>query len=120
MKIAQIAPLYEAVPPSLYGGTERIVAHLTNALVELGHDVTLFASGRPIRGRRWFRYAIKPFGSISSRLNQTWPLTCPCCMNFICAGTNSIFCISMSISSIFHSSKIWRRGQLPRCTVGSI
>jgi len=44
MKIAQIAPLYEAVPPSLYGGTERIVAHLTNALVELGHDITLFAS----------------------------------------------------------------------------
>jgi glycosyltransferase involved in cell wall biosynthesis len=44
MKIAQIAPLYEAVPPSFYGGTERIVAHLTNALVELGHEVTLFAS----------------------------------------------------------------------------
>jgi hypothetical protein len=40
MKIAQIAPLYEAVPPKLYGGTERIVAHLTDALVELGHDVT--------------------------------------------------------------------------------
>jgi glycosyltransferase involved in cell wall biosynthesis len=44
MKIAQIAPLYEAVPPRLYGGTERVVAHLTNALVELGHEVTLFAS----------------------------------------------------------------------------
>jgi len=44
MKIAQIAPLYEAVPPKLYGGTERIVAHLSNALVELGHQVTLFAS----------------------------------------------------------------------------
>src|SRR6185312_9675604 len=44
MKIAQIAPLYEAVPPHLYGGTERIVAHLTDALVDLGHDVTLFAS----------------------------------------------------------------------------
>ncbi|HLT77652.1 MAG TPA: glycosyltransferase family 4 protein [Ferrovibrio sp.] len=44
MKIAQIAPLYEAVPPRLYGGTERIVAHLCDALVELGHDVTLFAS----------------------------------------------------------------------------
>jgi glycosyltransferase involved in cell wall biosynthesis len=44
MKIAQIAPLYEAVPPRLYGGTERIVAHLTNALVDLGHKVTLFAS----------------------------------------------------------------------------
>ncbi|HEX6978735.1 MAG TPA: glycosyltransferase family 4 protein [Alphaproteobacteria bacterium] len=44
MKIAQIAPLYEAVPPKFYGGTERIVAHLADALVELGHDVTLFAS----------------------------------------------------------------------------
>jgi glycosyltransferase involved in cell wall biosynthesis len=44
MKIAQVTPLYEAVPPRLYGGTERVVAHLTDALVELGHDVTLFAS----------------------------------------------------------------------------
>ena len=44
MRIAQIAPLYEAVPPRFYGGTERIVAHLTDALVELGHEVTLFAS----------------------------------------------------------------------------
>jgi glycosyltransferase involved in cell wall biosynthesis len=45
MKIAQVAPLTEAVPPKFYGGTERVVAYLTNALVELGHDVTLFASG---------------------------------------------------------------------------
>ncbi len=44
MRIAQIAPLYEAVPPRLYGGTERVVAHLSDALVELGHDVTLFSS----------------------------------------------------------------------------
>src|SRR6187549_3249322 len=44
MRIAQIAPLYEAVPPRLYGGTERVVAHLTDALVNLGHDVTLFSS----------------------------------------------------------------------------
>jgi len=44
MKIAMIAPLYEAVPPRLYGGTERIVAHLADALVELEQDVTLFAS----------------------------------------------------------------------------
>jgi glycosyltransferase involved in cell wall biosynthesis len=44
MKIAQIAPLYEAVPPRLYGGTERIVAYLTDALVEMGHDATLFSS----------------------------------------------------------------------------
>jgi len=45
MKIAQVAPLTEAVPPKFYGGTERVVAYLTDALVELGHDVTLFASG---------------------------------------------------------------------------
>ena len=44
MKIAQVTPLYEAVPPKLYGGTERVVAHLTEALVDLGHEVTLFAS----------------------------------------------------------------------------
>src|SRR5258706_10859658 len=44
MKIAQVTPLYEAVPPKGYGGTERVVAHLTDALVELGHEVTLFAS----------------------------------------------------------------------------
>lgn len=45
MRIAQIAPLMESVPPRLYGGTERVVSHLTEGLVEKGHDVTLFASG---------------------------------------------------------------------------
>ncbi len=45
MRIAQIAPLTEAVPPKLYGGTERVVSFLTEELVRLGHDVTLFASG---------------------------------------------------------------------------
>ena len=45
MKIAQIAPLVESVPPRLYGGTERVVSYLTEELVRLGHDVTLFASG---------------------------------------------------------------------------
>jgi glycosyltransferase involved in cell wall biosynthesis len=48
MKIAQVAPLIESVPPRLYGGTERIVSYLTEELVELGHDVTLFASGDSI------------------------------------------------------------------------
>ena len=48
MKIAQIAPLMESVPPRLYGGTERVVAYLTDELVGLGHDVTLFASGDSI------------------------------------------------------------------------
>ena len=45
MRIAQIAPLMESVPPRLYGGTERIVSYVTDELVRLGHDVTLFASG---------------------------------------------------------------------------
>jgi glycosyltransferase involved in cell wall biosynthesis len=45
MRIAQVAPLHEAVPPRFYGGTERVVSYLTEHLVALGHDVTLFASG---------------------------------------------------------------------------
>ncbi len=45
MRIAQIAPLFETVPPLRYGGTERVVSWLTEALVTMGHDVTLFASG---------------------------------------------------------------------------
>ena len=45
MQIVQVAPLMEAVPPKLYGGTERIVAYLTDELVAMGHEVTLFASG---------------------------------------------------------------------------
>jgi glycosyltransferase involved in cell wall biosynthesis len=45
MRIAQIAPLYESCPPQLYGGTERVVSYLTEELVRMGHEVTLFASG---------------------------------------------------------------------------
>ena len=48
MKIAQIAPLFEAVPPQYYGGTERVVSYLSEALVASGHEVTLFASGDSI------------------------------------------------------------------------
>ena len=48
MRIAQIAPLFEAVPPKLYGGTERVVYALTEELVAMGHEVTLFASGDSI------------------------------------------------------------------------
>ncbi|HXG31518.1 MAG TPA: glycosyltransferase family 4 protein [Thermodesulfobacteriota bacterium] len=45
MRIAQVAPLYESVPPKYYGGTERVVSYLTEELVRQGHDVTLYASG---------------------------------------------------------------------------
>ncbi len=58
MRIAQIAPLHEAVPPKLYGGTERVVSFLTEELVALGHEVTLFASGDSVT---------------SARLDPIWP-----------------------------------------------
>src|SRR2546427_13207498 len=58
MRIAQVAPLTEAVPPKLYGGTERVVHWLTEELAALGHDVTLFASGD---------------SKTSAKLVPTWP-----------------------------------------------
>src|SRR5712671_2462437 len=58
MRIAQIAPLAESVPPKLYGGTERVVAWLVDELAELGHDVTLFASGDSVT---------------CAKLNPVWP-----------------------------------------------
>ena len=51
MHIAQIAPLMEAVPPKFYGGTERVICWLTEELVALGHDVTLYASGDSVNVR---------------------------------------------------------------------
>ncbi len=58
MKIAQVPPLMEAIPPKFYGGTERIVSYLTEELVEQGHDVTLFASGDSVT---------------SAKLEPVWP-----------------------------------------------
>jgi glycosyltransferase involved in cell wall biosynthesis len=52
MRIAQVAPLYESVPPRLYGGTERVVSWLTEKLVSVGHEVTLFASGDSVTNAR--------------------------------------------------------------------
>jgi len=52
MRIAQVAPLYESVPPKYYGGTERIVSYLTEELVRQGHEVTLFASGDSVTRAR--------------------------------------------------------------------
>jgi glycosyltransferase involved in cell wall biosynthesis len=52
LKIAQVAPLYESVPPKCYGGTERVVSYLTEQLVAQGHDVTLFASGDSVTRAR--------------------------------------------------------------------
>ncbi len=52
MRIAQVAPLYESCPPKLYGGTERVVSWLTEELVALGHDVTLYAAGDSLTSAR--------------------------------------------------------------------
>jgi glycosyltransferase involved in cell wall biosynthesis len=65
MRIAQVAPLYESVPPALYGGTERVVSYLTEELVRQGHDVTLFASGDSTTQAR-----LVPVYPHSLRLNQ--------------------------------------------------
>ncbi|HWG05268.1 MAG TPA: glycosyltransferase family 4 protein [Beijerinckiaceae bacterium] len=66
MRIAQIAPLTEAVPPSLYGGTERVISWLTEELVALGHDVTLFASGDSLTTAR-----LEPMWPRALRLDGT-------------------------------------------------
>lgn len=68
MKIAQVAPLFESVPPTAYGGTERVVSYLTEALTEQGHDVTLFASGDSITQAR-----LVPIVERSLRLDPTRP-----------------------------------------------
>ncbi len=64
MRIAQVAPLYESVPPKLYGGTERVVSYLTEELVRLGHEVTLFASGDSQTRRKLVPAARGPSGAI--------------------------------------------------------
>src|SRR4051812_27937923 len=52
VRIAQVAPLYESVPPKLYGGTERVVSYLTEELVQKDHDVTLYASADSVTSAR--------------------------------------------------------------------
>ncbi|HET6677543.1 MAG TPA: glycosyltransferase family 4 protein [Nitrospira sp.] len=74
MKIAQIAPLWESVPPKLYGGTERIVSYLTEELVRQGHDVTLFASGDSQTLARLWASSPQAFRSQSEMVNRDVPL----------------------------------------------
>ena len=63
MRIAQVAPLTEAVPPKLYGGTERVVHWLTEELVALGHDVTLSRAATPEPRPGWMRCGQRRCGS---------------------------------------------------------
>lgn len=106
MRIAQIAPLAESVPPKLYGGTERVVAWLTEELIDLGHHVTLFASGDSVtraelaaawpRALRLGRQATDPMAAyavllemVAQRIDDlTWFIVtftgqpCPCSVGF--------------------------------------
>ena len=66
MKIAQVSPLFESVPPHFYGGTERIVSYLTEELVRQNHEVTLFASGDSVTSAR-----LVPCSERSLRLDKT-------------------------------------------------
>ena len=74
MKIAQVAPLWESVPPTLYGGTERVVSFITEELVRLGHDVTLFASGDSVTSARLEAICPRALRLIEGVFNRDAPL----------------------------------------------
>ena len=74
MKIAQIAPLWESVPPKLYGGTERVVSYMTEELVRQGHDVTLFASGDSQTTARLWAACPHSFRLVGGLINRDAPL----------------------------------------------
>jgi len=73
LRIAQVSPLFESVPPTRYGGTERIVAYLTDALLDLGHEVTLYASGDSVT-----RAELVPCSEHALRLANTRPGMATC------------------------------------------
>jgi glycosyltransferase involved in cell wall biosynthesis len=75
MRIAQVSPLWESVPPKLYGGTERIVSYLTEELVRQGHDVTLFASGDSITSARLEPICPRALRLSSGIFNRDAPMT---------------------------------------------
>ena len=74
MRIAQIAPLAEAVPPKLYGGTERVVFWLTEELVEMGHEVALFASGDSVTSAKLEPCSPKALRLDRNSPDQCWPM----------------------------------------------
>ena len=120
MRIAQVAPLTEAIPPKLYGGTERVVHWLTEELVALGHDVTLFASGDSCTSAKLeavlaARAAARRFGPRSERAahGDAGAGAAPAPMSSICCTF---------ISTIIRSrcSRASRRRSSRRCTAGSI
>ena len=75
MKIAQVSPLWESVPPKLYGGTERVVSYITEELVRQGHDVTLFASGDSVTSAQLMSACPQALRLNSGIFNRDAPLT---------------------------------------------
>ncbi len=108
MKIAQIAPLMESVPPRLYGGTERIVSYLTDELVRLGHQVTLFASADSVTAAELVSCA-----SMALRLDSNVRDPIPYYMLMLDANSrkNLTFYISISTSSISRCFARWPTGR---------
>ena len=104
MRIAQISPLTEAVPPKLYGGTERVISWLTEELVGLGHDVTLFASAIPAP-RRGLRRSGR--ARCASTVRSAIPIACISRCLSRCAGGLRILtsCISIWTTSHFPCSR---------------
>jgi hypothetical protein len=110
VKIAQVAPLIESVPPRLYGGTERIVSYLTEELVRLGHDVTLFASEDSITSAE-----LVPCCTRALRLDPTVRDVIPYFMLMIdkvyeSARRSLTSFIFTLISSTFRFSALWQFG----------
>lgn len=108
MKIAQIAPLAERVPPKLYGGTERIVHCLTEELVRLGHDVTLLPAAIRLQVPSWCPVATSRSGSIRE-CKISFPITSRCWKRSAAARLNSTFCISISNSCISPDQRFRRQ-----------
>jgi hypothetical protein len=117
MRIAQVAPLYESVPPLLYGGTERVVSWLTEELVRRGHDVTLFAS----RDSRTMARLVAPCER-AVRLD-TAPMVSP----FTCSRSRKRWRRPRALMSFIATWSLWRSlsgdwlaaPPFTRCTVGS-
>ena len=72
MRIAQVPPLYESVPPKLYGGTERIVSYLTEELVKQGHEVTLFGTGDSVTSAHLYAVCEKAI-RLNGKCKDDWP-----------------------------------------------
>jgi hypothetical protein len=86
MRIAQVAPLYESVPPEQYGGTERVVSYLTEELVRQGHEVTLFGSGDSIVDPGFMSYLPPSHSGVEDSAIAVFARRVPVLVRHICRG----------------------------------